>query len=123
LQETQDQSATILEFENGNGWLTLRENILVEAFVADGTGYVDLLSKEKILLPYADVILASVVKTCEDCYALSFYPRQEQQRKVHLMSKDIWTFTYKNSRQRRQTMRRINNEFFKKDCISIYFNK
>ena len=64
--------------EFGNGWLTTREDRLLELFYSKGeTGYKNLLTGDVIAMPQADLVLSSVNKTGEQGYALVFYPSSQ----------------------------------------------
>ncbi|MCC7705650.1 hypothetical protein IGS59_25745 [Janthinobacterium sp. GW460P] len=61
--------------EFGNGWLTTKNDELLEIFYSKGVqGYRNLLTNEVLQIPHDNLIISSINKTMEHAYAVVLYP-------------------------------------------------
>ncbi|KFF02800.1 hypothetical protein [Chryseobacterium luteum] len=67
----------ITRFNNefGNGWITTKNEQLLEIFYGkEEKGYKNLLTNEVLEMDHKDLVISSLNKTKENCYAVIFYP-------------------------------------------------
>ncbi|MCL5244625.1 hypothetical protein M4I21_02315 [Cellulophaga sp. 20_2_10] len=79
--------------EFGNGWLTIKNDEVLELFYSKDTkGYKNLISGDVLELEEPNLIIASINKTKENGYAVVFYPsveRKEKNKKILVFQKRI----------------------------------
>jgi hypothetical protein len=70
-----DTFVTRFNSEFGNGWLTTKNDQLLEIFYSKGEqGYRNLLTNELLSIPRDNLIISSINKTTEHGYAVVLYP-------------------------------------------------
>ncbi|WP_103864426.1 hypothetical protein [Aquimarina sp. I32.4] len=66
--------------EFGNGWLTTKNDQLLEIFYSKGeNGYKNLLTNEILEMDKRDFVISSINKTTENSYSVIFYPMTDRQ--------------------------------------------
>lgn len=64
--------------EIGNGWITIQNNQVIEAFSQETVGcYINLYSKEVFKLSTKELIISEIVKTKDANYTVVFYGKEE----------------------------------------------
>lgn len=64
--------------EFGNGWFTIKNDSLLDFYYSkDVKGYKNLLTGNILEMDYEDLIISSINKTKENCYAVVFYPNTQ----------------------------------------------
>jgi hypothetical protein len=70
-----DTFVTRFNSEFGNGWLTTKNDELLEIFYSKGEqGYRNLLTNEVLSIQRANLIISSINKTADHAYAVVLYP-------------------------------------------------
>ena len=68
--------------ETGNGWITLRNNKVIEAFLQQQPGkFTNLLTNEIIILAEENLIISDLISCQNNSYTLVFYDYQEDRTK------------------------------------------
>lgn len=68
--------------EFGNGWLTIKNDKLLELFYSKNEkGYRNILTNEVLPMEKKDMIISSINRTGENSYAIIFYPSDERKTK------------------------------------------
>lgn len=68
--------------ETGNGWITLRNNKVIEAFLQQQAGkFTNLLTNEIIILAKENLIISDVISGQNNSYTLVFYDYQKDKNK------------------------------------------
>ncbi|MWP47839.1 hypothetical protein [Gilliamella sp. Pas-s27] len=63
--------------ELGNGWITIQNNQVIEAFSQETVGcYINLYTKEIFKLSTKELIISEIVKTKDDNYTVVFYGKE-----------------------------------------------
>ena len=75
----QDTFVTRFNGEFGNGWFTTKNEQLLEIFYdKGGRGYKNLLTNEIFEIGNNNLVISSLNKTKENCYAVVFYPSTDE---------------------------------------------
>ena len=78
IEVGKDTFVTRFNTEFGNGWLTTREQKLLELFYSRDKGsYTNLLNGEQLDIDEQSLIISSINHTIEDHYSVVFYPKAE----------------------------------------------
>ncbi|MBK8808011.1 MAG: hypothetical protein IPO21_15725 [Bacteroidales bacterium] len=78
------ENTYVTRFNNefGNGWFTIKDDQLLEFFYSKKEkGYKNLLTNDFLQMDSDNLIISSITKTTENCYAIVFYPMTEQHTK------------------------------------------
>lgn len=79
--------------EWGNGWLTTKEDKLIEIYYGKGDeGYKNLITGESLKLGNGKYIISGINKTGDDSYAVIFYPftdRNTKNREVVILNHSV----------------------------------
>ena len=68
--------------EFGNGWLTTKNDQLLEIFYSKGEkGYKNLVTNEVLQMDNAKLVISSINKTTDNSYSVVFYPMTDQKTK------------------------------------------
>ena len=88
-----DTFVTMFNGEFGNGWLTTKDDQLLEIFYSKGdNGYKNLLTNEVFEMPIKDLIISSINSTSENAYSVVFYPRTDdsiKNDKLFILGRDL----------------------------------
>lgn len=80
VQIADDTFVTRFNSEFGNGWLTTKNDQLLELFYSKGEqGYRNLLTNELLPIPRDNLVIASINKTTDHAYAVVLYPMTDDQ--------------------------------------------
>lgn len=70
-----DMMVTRFNCEFGNGWLSTRQDQLLELYYGkDDSGYRNLLNGELLQLPHDNLVISSLNRTAQHAYAVVLYP-------------------------------------------------
>lgn len=68
--------------EFGNGWLTVKNDELIELiYTKNKKGYINLITHNAVTMEKENLIISGINKTAENAYAVIFYPRTERETK------------------------------------------